>query len=125
MNAIPIPDPIAVLHVARNYAVTEQQAEVALTWASVDMSVQWGEFAMAAGLDEADGEAMDRWSRQFPHIRQDVLDDAIANVTAAPAPVLQPIPDPVDLLLAEVRRAPALCRPASPMRTNRRRVHIR
>ncbi|MFH8635543.1 hypothetical protein [Streptomyces goshikiensis] len=124
MNSIPIPDPIAVLHVARNYAVTERQAEVGLTWASVNMSVKWAEFAMAAGLDEADGDAMNRWSQQFPRIRQDVLDDAIANVTSAPAPVLQPAPDPVGRLLAEVRRAPALRRPASPMRTNRRRVRI-
>ncbi|MCP3759660.1 hypothetical protein [Streptomyces sp. TBY4] len=123
MNSIPIPDPIAVLHVARNYAITEQQAEVTLTWASVNMAVQWAEFAVAAGLDEADGEAMSRWSEQFPTIRIEVLEEAVANVTAAPAPVL----NPVDRLLAEVRRAPApaLCRPASPMRTNRSRVRIR
>ncbi|MFD8978645.1 hypothetical protein [Streptomyces sp. NPDC059564] len=122
MNNIPIPAPITVLHVARNYAITEQQAEVALTWAAVDMSVQWAEFAVAAGLDEADGAAMDRWSQQFPGVRGDALDEAVANVTAAPTPVL----DPVDRLLAEVRRAPApaLFRPASPMRTNRRRVRI-
>lgn len=125
MNSIPIPDPISVLHVARNYAITEQQAEVALTWASVNMAVQWSEFAMAAGLDEADGDAMGRWSEQFPTVRFDALDEAVANVTAAPAPVLNPVPDPVGRLLAEVRRAPALCRPESPMRTNRRRVHIR
>lgn len=123
MNSIPIPDPIAVLHVARNYAITEQQAEVALTWASVNMAVQWSEFATAAGLDEADGEAMSRWSQQFPTIHIEALDEAIASVAAAPAPVL----NPVEQLLTEVRRAPApaLYRPASPMRTNRSRVRIR
>ncbi|WP_327303029.1 hypothetical protein OG730_05025 [Streptomyces sp. NBC_01298] len=123
MNSIPIPDPLTVLHVARNYAITEQQAEVALTWASVNMAVQWAEFAVAAGLDEADGEAMSRWSQQFPTIHIEALDEAIASVAAAPVPVL----NPVEQLLAEVRRAPApaLYRPASPMRTNRSRVRIR
>lgn len=123
MNSIPIPDPLTVLHVARNYAITEQQAEVALTWASVNMAVQWAEFAVAAGVDEADGEAMSRWNQQFPTIHVEALDEAIASVAAAPAPVL----NPVEQLLAEVRRAPtpALYRPASPMRTNRSRVRIR
>lgn len=118
----PMPDPISVLAVSRDYAISEVQAEVALTWAAVSMTLEWESFALEAGLDPADGDAMGRWNQQFPHVRTACLDGAVAEVAAAPAPVL----DPVEQLLRDVRTAP-VCRrrPASPLRTNRTRVHIR
>ncbi|MEV6678555.1 hypothetical protein AB0N09_17100 [Streptomyces erythrochromogenes] len=118
----PIPDPISVLAVSRDYAISEVQAEVALTWAAVAMTCEWEGFAHEAGLDPADGEAMSRWNQQFPHVRTTCLDGAVAQVAAAPAPVI----DPVDRLLRDVLTAPVRHRrPASPLRTNRNRVHIR
>ncbi|MER7512228.1 hypothetical protein ABTX82_28295 [Streptomyces lavendulae] len=118
----PMPDPITVLTTSRNYAISEMQAEVALTWAAVAMTLEWEGFALEAGLDPADENAMSRWNQQFPHVRTACLDGAVAQVAAAPAPVL----DPVDRLLQEVRTAP-ICRrrPASPLRTNRTRIRIR
>ncbi|WKV74129.1 hypothetical protein AW27_023080 [Streptomyces sp. PCS3-D2] len=115
-------DPISVLAVSRDYAISEVQAEVALTWAAVAMALEWEAFALEAGLDPADGEAMSRWNQQFPHVRTTCLDDAVAQVAAAPAPIL----NPVDQLLHDVRTTP-VCRrrPASPLRTNRIRVRIR
>ncbi|MFE2149031.1 hypothetical protein ACFXAO_03215 [Streptomyces lavendulae] len=118
----PMPDPISVLAVSRDYSISEVQAEVALTWAAVAMTVEWEGFAVEAGLDPADGEAMSRWNQQFPHVRTACLDGAVAQVAAAPAPVF----DPVHRLLHDVRTAP-VCRrrPVSPLRTTRTRVRIR
>ncbi|MFE5717655.1 hypothetical protein [Streptomyces erythrochromogenes] len=118
----PIPDPITVLAVSRDYAISEVQAEVALTWAAVSMACEWEGFALEAGLDPADAEAMSRWNQQFPHVRTTCLDGAVAQVAAAPAPVL----DPADQFLRDVLTTPVRDRrPASPLRTNRIRIHIR
>ncbi|MFD8022546.1 hypothetical protein ACFV6G_19245 [Streptomyces lavendulae] len=118
---ISMTDPISVLAVSRNYAISEIQAEVALTWAAVAMTLEWEGFALQAGLDPADGEAMSRWNQQFPHVRTDCLDGAVAEVAAAPAPLL----DPVEQLLHDVRSMP-VCRrrPKSPFKTNRPRIRI-
>lgn len=118
----PMPDPISVLAVSRNYAISEVQAEVALTWASVAMTVEWEGFAVEAGLDPADDEAMSRWNQQFPHVRTACLDGAVAQVAAAPAPAL----DPLERLLHDARTTPVRHRrPPSPLRTTRTRVRIR
>ncbi|MFE1559014.1 hypothetical protein ACFW6V_29020 [Streptomyces sp. NPDC058734] len=118
----PIPDPISVLAISREYAISEVEAEIALTWAAVSMTVEWEDFAREAGLNPADGEAMSRWSQQFPHVRTTCLDGAVAQVAAAPAPTL----DPLERLLHDVRTTPVRHRrPPSPLRTTRTRVRIR
>ncbi|MCY0939253.1 hypothetical protein [Streptomyces sp. H34-S4] len=118
---IPFPHPLHVLDIASRYAVTEQQAEVAITWAAVDTVCMWEDYARANGLDESDGDVMETWgAKRTPEDHRAVLDTAIANITNGAHIVL----DPVDELLCEVRRtvAPASTRLTRPMRTNRPRI---
>ncbi|MDJ0386130.1 hypothetical protein [Streptomyces sp. G-G2] len=121
---VPFPHPLHILDISSRYAVTEQQAEVAITWAAVDTVCMWEDYARAHGLDEADCDAMQEWGeKRTPDDHRAVLDAAIANVTSGEYFAL----DPVEELLCEVRRTanPTPVRRPRPMRANRPRVHIR
>ncbi|MGG2460515.1 hypothetical protein ACO0M4_11945 [Streptomyces sp. RGM 3693] len=110
------PDPLAVLQVAIDHNISEEQAATALEWAARMTVHAWETHAYALGLEKGDGDAMEAWFRSLAlNAQTAVLDDAVTAVVGA------------DNVLAEVYREHDIKqgRRARIMRTNRRRVHIR
>ncbi|GHE09199.1 hypothetical protein [Streptomyces alanosinicus] len=110
------PDPLAVLQVAADHSISEEQAATAIEWAAHMTVHAWESYADTLGLAKHDGDAMEAWFRSLPPGAQNaVLDDAVTVVVGADN-VLAEIYRKQDAKQASHRRV---------MRTNRPRVHIR
>lgn len=110
------PDPLAVLQVAAEHDISEEQAATAIQWAAHLTVHAWESHAASHDLPESDSAAMQAWFRSLPPGTQNaVLDDAVAAVVGA------------DSVLAGIYRAQDRKRTgrARVMRTNRPHVHIR
>ncbi|MEV0445912.1 hypothetical protein AB0I84_10490 [Streptomyces spectabilis] len=108
----PLPDPLAVLQVATDRGITEEQAATAIEWAAHLAVHAWGAYAELVGVENKDGSAMEAWFHSLPaDTRAAVLDDAVTAVLGA------------DNALADIYQQQD--RRGRVMRTNRRRVHIR
>ncbi|MFF4606127.1 hypothetical protein ACFY12_25725 [Streptomyces sp. NPDC001339] len=110
------PDPLAVLQVAADHNISEEQAATALEWAAYMTVHAWETHAYALDLEKGDGDAMEAWFRSLaPGAQNAVLDDAVTAVVGA------------DNVLAEIYRTQGRERMGRRrvMRTNRPRVHIR
>lgn len=108
----PLPDPLAVLQVATEHRITEEQAATAIEWAAHLTVHAWGTYAGLLGIEERDGRAMEAWFHSLPSAtRAAVLDDAVAAVVDADNAL-------ADIYLQKDRQTRVI-------RTNRPRVHIR
>lgn len=109
------PDPLAVLQVAAEHNITEEQAATAINWAAHMTVHAWEAYADTLGLVKKDGDAMEAWySTLGPGTQSSVLEDAVTAVLGA------------DSVLTEIYRkrdGQQLARERV-MRTNRPRVHI-
>ncbi|MCX4666421.1 hypothetical protein OG453_07030 [Streptomyces sp. NBC_01381] len=109
-------DPLAVLQVATEHDISEEQASTAMTWAGHMLIHAWREYARFWGQSLEDSAAMERWGALIStEERRSVLEDAIEAVKGADQ-VLDTIYREQDAHLLHRRRA---------LRTNRPRVRIR
>ncbi|MFI6088481.1 hypothetical protein [Streptomyces sp. NPDC051218] len=109
------PDPLAVLQVATEHNITEEQAATAINWAAHMTVHAWEAYADTAGLVTRSGDAMEAWFRTLgPGAQSSVLEDAVAAVVGA------------DSVLSEIYRKQGGQQPARVrvLRTNRPRVRI-
>ncbi|MGW0731698.1 hypothetical protein [Streptomyces sp. NPDC002851] len=109
-------DPLAVLQVAAEHDISEEQAATAMTWAGHMLIHAWREYAHFWGLDHTDSAAMERWGDLIgTQERRSLLQEAISAVTGA------------DKVLAEIYRKQDIQQPHRQrvLRTNRPRVRIR
>ncbi|MEU7583804.1 hypothetical protein AB0B50_40210 [Streptomyces sp. NPDC041068] len=107
----PLADPLAVLQVATEHNITEEQAATAIEWAAHLTVHAWDAYAELLGAEKKDGRTMEAWFHSLPAAtRAAVLDDAVTAVIGA------------DNALADVYRQRD--RRARVIRTNRRRVRI-
>ncbi|SHN08850.1 hypothetical protein [Streptomyces yunnanensis] len=105
------PDPLAVLQVATDYNISEEQAATAIERAARTTVHAWHGYADTCGLAPDDGNAMEAWFRSLgPAAPQAVLDDAVIAVVGA------------DNILAEIYRKQA--GRTRVMRTNRPHLRI-
>ncbi|MGD3109530.1 hypothetical protein [Streptomyces sp. YGL11-2] len=110
------PNPLAVLQVAADHNISEEQAATAIEWAAHMTVHAWESYADTLGLAKSDGDAMEAWFRSLaPGAQNAVLDDAVIAVVGADH-VLSEIYGAQDRERVGRRRV---------MRANRPRVRIR
>ncbi|KUL23206.1 hypothetical protein [Streptomyces regalis] len=112
----PLPDPLAVLKLAADKAISEEQAATAMNWAARMTVDAWHEYADFWGQSRDDLLAMDRWLTLLGDSQMSLLDDAVSMVLGA------------ESILEELYRESDSENPgrqARAIRTNRPRIHIR
>ncbi|MFD3667210.1 hypothetical protein [Streptomyces sp. NPDC058672] len=111
----PLPDPLAVLKLATERRISEEQAAAAITWAAHLTVEAWHEYADFWDKARDDHAAMEMWLALLGDDRMSLLDDAVGIVLGA---------DNVLEQLYRERDAQRGDRQVRVIRTNRPRVRI-
>ncbi|MGB8946925.1 MAG: hypothetical protein WCD21_42825 [Streptomyces sp.] len=111
----PLPDPLAVLKLATERGISEEQAATAITWAAHLTVETWHEYADFWDKARDDHAAMELWLAMLGDDRMSLLDDAVERVLGADNALEQ---------LHRERNTQRSDRQARVTRTNRPRIRI-
>ncbi|WP_406260504.1 hypothetical protein OIA45_19825 [Streptomyces chartreusis] len=112
----PLPDPLAILKLAADKGISEEQAATAMNWAARMTVDAWHEYADHWSRSRDDLVAMARWLTLLGDSQMSLLDDAVSMVLGA------------ESVLEELYRESGSehsVRQVRAIRTNRPRIHIR